>query len=80
VTIILTVTDELSVIGKVDYTVNSNDKWIGVIPDDQVFDTMSEEFSIVIEDLQAGENVIAVRAADDVGNTSYRTFQIDRGQ
>jgi hypothetical protein len=80
VTITLTVVDELSVIGKVDYTVNSNDKWIGVIPNDQVFDTTGEEFSIVIEDLQAGENVIAVRAADDVGNTSYRTFQIDRGQ
>ncbi len=80
VTITLTVTDELSVIGKVDCTVNSNEKWIGVIPNDQVFDTMSEEFSIVTEDLQAGENVIAVKAADDVGNTSYRTFQIDRGQ
>jgi hypothetical protein len=80
VTIILTVMDELSVIGKVDYTINSNDKWIGVIPDDQVFDTTGEEFRIVIEDLQVGENVIAIRAADDVGNTSYRTLQIDRGQ
>jgi hypothetical protein len=69
--------DELSAIGSVHYTVNSNDKWIGALPDDLVYDTTSEDFTIVIEDLEAGDSVIAVRVRDDVGNTTYKTFEFN---
>ncbi len=68
--------DELSAVGKVHYTVNSNDKWIGVVPNDLVYDTTSEDFTIVVEDLKSGDNIIAVRASDDVGNTTYKTFEL----
>jgi len=70
--------DELSAIGKVHYTVNSSDKWMGVLPNDLVYDTTSEDVTIVIEDLKTGDNVIAVRVSDDVGNTTYKTFCVNR--
>ncbi len=70
------VSDELSMIGKFDYTVDSESKWIGVVPDDMVFDTTSEDFTLVTEELEAGEHVVAVRISDDVGNTTYKTFDV----
>jgi len=76
VTLELLVSDELSAIGSVNYTVDSNKEWIGAVPDDLVYDTTNEDFTIVIEDLKPGEHIISVKAADDVGNTTYKTFDV----
>jgi len=76
ITLKIEAADELSVIGKAHYTVDSNDKWIGVIPDDLVFDTTEENFTVLIEDLEAGEHVISLRISDDVGNTTYKSFEV----
>ena len=76
VTLMLHVVDEFSVIGTVDYTVDSNEKWRRAVPDDLVYDTTDEDFNIVVEDLEAGEHIIAVRASDDAGNTTYKTFEV----
>ena len=76
ITLKVEVGDELSAIGKVHYTVDSNDQWIGVIPDDLVFDTTEENFTILVEDLEAGEHVISLRISDDVGNTTYKSFEV----
>ena len=76
VTLKVQVADELSVIGKVAYTVDSNEEWTGAIPDDSVFDTTQEDFTIVIEDLEPGEHVISLRVSDDVGNTTYKSFEV----
>jgi hypothetical protein len=70
------VSDQLSAIGKLDYTVDSNADWISTVPDDLVYDTTDENFTIVIEGLEAGEHIIAVRVSDDVGNTTYKTFEV----
>ncbi|MBA7639264.1 hypothetical protein ES703_46922 [subsurface metagenome] len=77
ITLRLEVFDELSAIGEVRYTVDSNAEWIGAVPDDLVYDTTDEYFTIVIEDLEAGEHIIAVKISDDVGNTTYRTFEVN---
>jgi len=77
VTLKLQVSDEFSAIGKVHYTVDSNAEWIGALPDDLVYDTTDEDFTIVIEDLEAGEHIIAVRVSDDVDNTTYKTFEVN---
>ncbi len=77
VTLRMTVSDELSAIGKVEYTVDSDANWMGVVPDDLVYDTTSEDFTILAENLAHGEHVIALRLADDVGNTTYKTFEVD---
>ncbi len=71
------VSDELSAIGKFDYTVDSNSKWRGAVPDDLVFDTKSEDFTVVTEKLKAGEHVVALRMSDDIGNTTYKSFDVN---
>jgi hypothetical protein len=76
VTLKLRVSDELSAIGEAYYTVDSNAEWVGAMPDDLVYDTMGESFTVVIEDMGAGEHVVAVRVADAVGNATYKTFEV----
>jgi hypothetical protein len=76
VTLKLQISDELSAIGGVHYAVDSNAEWIGVLPNDLVYDTSDEEFTIVIEDLDAGDHIIAIKVADAVGNTTYKTFEV----
>jgi hypothetical protein len=75
VTLKLNLLDELSAIGKVEYTVDSNVQWKGAVPDDGVYDTTAENFTIVLDQLKAGEHIISVRFSDDVGNTAYKTFE-----
>lgn len=72
----MTVCDALTMIGKVQYTVNSHEKWIATLPDDQVYDTRQEQFTIELEDLPVGESVIAVAVSDDLDNTRYQTFEV----
>lgn len=73
----LEVEDQLSVIGAVYYTVDSNAKWTAVVPDDMVYDTTNEEFTIVTEELKNGEHIVSVKVTDDVGNTTYKTFDVN---
>ena len=73
----LRVLDKYSAIGKLDYTVDSNKDWISLQPEDMVFDTLEENFRVIIKDLDSGEHVIAFRAADAVGNETYKTVKID---
>jgi len=79
VTLKLKAVDELSAIGKLQYTVDSSADWIGTLPDDSVYDTTEENFTIVIKDLKAGEHIISVKVADDVNNTTYKTFNVNIG-
>ncbi|MGH2272426.1 hypothetical protein ACQ9LF_11550 [Anaerohalosphaeraceae bacterium U12dextr] len=72
----LSVVDELSVIGKVQYTIDSDTAWKSSLPDDGVYDTTDEQIAIVVSDLKKGSHVLAVCAADDLGNTAYKTWQI----
>jgi len=76
VTLKLHVSDKLSAIGKLDYTIDSNAEWKGTLPEDFVYDTTDETFTVVTESLKAGEHMISIRVADDVGNTTYKTFDI----
>jgi outer membrane protein assembly factor BamB len=74
------VSDQLSAIGKLEYTIDSNDKWIGTVPDDLVYDTTDENFTIRIDaekDLPKGDHVITVRVSDAVDNTTYKTLDVN---
>jgi len=77
VTIKVTVNDELSAIGKVEYTVDSDANWIGIVPDDLIYDTTSEDFTILVEKLSAGQHIISLKLADAVGNTTYKTYEVN---
>ncbi len=75
-TLKLQVTDELSVIASLEYTVDSDARWKGTLPDDFVFDTTDESFTIVTEDLRPGEHIVALRIKDAVDNATYKTFEL----
>ncbi|MHC4236789.1 MAG: flagellar hook assembly protein FlgD [Planctomycetota bacterium] len=72
----LLVEDSYSVLGSVRYTIDSNEKWVTALPDDLVYDTLSETFTIRTEELSCGEHVIAFSIADDLGNTRYKTYEV----
>jgi hypothetical protein len=68
--------DKLSAIGELEYTIDSNENWLGTVPDDFVFDTTNENFTIrkdLGENLLQGDHVLAIKISDSVGNTTYRT-------
>lgn len=74
------IADQLSAIGKLEYTVDSNARWISTVPDDLVYDTTDENFTIRIdaqEDLPKGDHVITIRVSDAVGNTTYKTLEVN---
>ena len=77
VVIELRVVDQFSVIKKVDYTIDSDDNWIGSIPTDKVYDTLSEDFNIVINDLEEGEHIVSVRVSDGVDNVTYKSYKVN---
>ncbi|MCK5174775.1 MAG: hypothetical protein KAR47_15380, partial [Planctomycetes bacterium] len=70
-------TDEFSAIGSVSYTVDSNTDWISTLPEDMIYDTTDEAFVIVIDDMEDGSHVLAVKFSDAVANTAYKTFDIE---
>ena len=72
----LNVNDEYSVIDNLSYTVDSNDKWNSTLPQDNIYDTTNEDFTITIKELTSGNHVIAVRISDAEGNTMYKTFDV----
>jgi len=79
--VLLTVADQFSAIGRLEYTVDSNEDWQGAVPEDGVYDTTEETLTIRLEDLSAGPHVLAVKVSDDLDNTTYRSFDIkDAGQ
>jgi len=74
------IADQLSAIGKLEYTIDSNARWISTVPDDLVYDTTNENFTIRIdaeEDLPKGDHVITVRLSDAVGNKTYKTLEVN---
>jgi outer membrane protein assembly factor BamB len=74
------ITDELSAIDKLEYTIDSNADWISSVPDDLVYDTRKEDFTISVDsekDLPEGDHILTIKASDSAGNTTYKTFQVD---
>lgn len=71
------VTDALSPIKSVHYSVNSTDDWKTVLPVDRIFDSTSETLSIIIADLSPGQHVITLRAMDDRNNAAYNAVVVN---
>ncbi len=75
-TIKVSLEDKLSMIASLAFTVDSNKDWTSTIPDDLVFDTNKEDFTIVTDKLESGDHVVAIKASDDAGNVIYKSFYI----
>lgn len=73
----LKVKDQYSVIESLSYTVDSNEKWLSTLPQDNIFDTTEEDFIITTESLTSGRHVLAIRISDIEGNRMYKTFDVE---
>ena len=69
--------DQYSVIEGLSYTIDSNEKWISVLPADGIFDAKDENFTITTDDSKTGRHVLAVKISDVESNTAYKTFDIE---
>lgn len=72
----LIIKDALSPLVSAGYTINSNDDWKAVMPDDDIFDSLEEVVEFTVEDLKPGEQRLAFRAADRAGNVVYETRSV----
>jgi hypothetical protein len=74
------VSDKLSAIGKLEYTIDSNTDWVSTVPDDLVYDTTDENFTVKIDaekNLPKGDHVLTIKVSDAVGNTTYKTLEVN---
>ena len=65
--------DKLSFLKTVRYS-NITEEWHYILPDDKVLDSMSENFTIIIDDEEAGS--ITIEVLDTEGNIKYYSFVI----
>jgi hypothetical protein len=72
--------DVFSAIGEARYTLNSQEDWMGLLPNDQVFDTIQESFTLRLNHLEPGDHVLSLAVRDNPGNTRYQSFEFTIGQ
>lgn len=63
--------DARSRIKEMEYSVNSQEKWTAVLPNDGICDSQEERFSTQINDRKPGTYRIALRVTDAYGNVGY---------
>jgi len=71
-----TVKDALSVIGSVEYVIDSGETWHIALPDDGIFDSREENVRFELEIDEPGEHLLAVRFTDALGNRTYRNLSV----
>jgi hypothetical protein len=64
---VVTLKDRYTRLVKAAYALDGGD-WIPVFPDDGLFDTLSETFTINFPDLKPGTHILVVRSTDAAGN------------
>jgi hypothetical protein len=79
ITLEFTAVDNLTNIKKAEYNISGQDKWNAVIPDDLIFDTVEEMFTIQTEKLDAGSYVITLKISDAAGNELYKSIMAEVG-
>ncbi|HOQ05265.1 MAG TPA: hypothetical protein PKY88_08645 [Anaerohalosphaeraceae bacterium] len=72
--------DVFSAVAEARYTLDSREDWAGLLPDDQVFDTTEEQFTLRVENLEPGDHVLTLAVSDSPGNTRYQSFEFTIGQ
>ena len=69
--------DKHSPIAAAHHAVDSHDKWVAVLAEDDLFDALRETISFELEDLEPGEHVVTIRARDAEHNWGYTTVVVD---
>ncbi|QQE11903.1 hypothetical protein JD969_00030 [Planctomycetota bacterium] len=63
-----TALDNFSPIHKIGYLLDDEEFFHPVLPDDLIFDSTQETFSVTLPDLLAGQHVVTVKISDERGN------------
>ena len=71
-----TVTDAGSRVVRIEYSVDTNDEWVAVLPKDGICDSGREAFSVEVPDLEGGAHRLAVRVTDEYKNTGYGSVEV----
>ena len=69
--------DKYTVVGAVEYTIDNDENWKNLVPDDLLADTKSEAFTIQFDNLEKGEHIVAVSVSDEANNKRYERFILD---
>jgi hypothetical protein len=72
-----TAKDNLSAMRSIHCAIDSTEEWKAALPDDLIFDSTGEAFTIKISGLSAGPHVITVRAVDGRGNPRYEAVLVE---
>jgi len=75
-----TLTDTRTPITDASYTVDSDEEWVPLAADDDIFDSRNESVTFTVNDLAAGEHRVALRVRDDHGNTRYASRSATTGK
>lgn len=70
------VADTLSRISDIAYSIDTDEHWITILPDDGICDSSKEAFSTIIKDIEPGLHRVAIRVRDEFNNTAYASVEI----
>lgn len=71
--------DDWTNLSRCHYSVDSNEKWTAVLPNDGIFDSQSEQVRFRVGPLDVGDHRIAVRAIDEQDNAGYAVVSVTIG-
>jgi len=71
------VRDATGVIKSVGYRIGSEQQWRNAAAGDKLFDSPSEDFTVVLRDLAPGRHVIRLRVTDGSGNEGFETVVVE---
>lgn len=74
------VTDALSPITAIHYSVDSDELWQPVAADDLIYDSPRETFTVTIPNLSPGQHAVTIRVTDSRGNALYQAVFIEVGE
>ncbi|MBN1343506.1 MAG: hypothetical protein JXQ73_12535 [Phycisphaerae bacterium] len=74
------IVDKHSLVAGAHYAVDSHDKWVAVLAEDDLFDSLRETISFELEGLEPGEHVVTIRARDEQYNVGYTTIVVTLDQ
>ncbi|MFW6060286.1 MAG: hypothetical protein ACODAQ_08890, partial [Phycisphaeraceae bacterium] len=69
--------DKLSPIASIAYAVDDAEEYAPILPDDLIFDSTRERWSVTLSDLSPGQHVVTLRVRDQRGNTTHKAMMID---
>jgi len=73
-------TDSLSPISAFAYATDSAEKWVPVLPTDDIFDSRTEHVDFEVGPLEPGQHIIALKVVDSRGNEAYRWVNLTVGE